>query len=344
MELLVIGSGVQAIQFWIVSLGVSEALAFWLTAVICVVSASLVTVGLMVVMWRYRKTLTRDRDIKLDRFTAPGIPGITLLNALRIPMPKFSFDLSGMKGIGTSLAIVGIAFVVAFTFVVASTDDTPVWPEAGAAYGLPNVHGISLEPDPENPADQNQTLQINLAAGVRLTTLTLNNLDLGKAGLTDCVTIQRTTNTTGWLFVDNWVMTGVSAPSLSMENIETGNLVLQAYTDGHAMDATIDSTISEININSSRGSGSFMAQDSVVDRVIIEMHGDATIGTLTMTDVDCSVGGFNLDYVKAGTITMDASSKFGDGDGIDLADFVVAASVKARTITDNLVDTPITVR
>ena len=344
MQVLAIGSGIQSIQNWIASLGVSEAMSFWLTAAICVAGASLVTVGLMVLMWKYRRTLTRDRDLKLARFTAPGIPGISLFNALRIPTPKFSFDLSGMKGIGTSLAIVGVAFVVAFTFVVASTDDTPVWPEAGAAYALPNVHGVSLEPDPENPADANQTLQINLAAGVRLTTLTLNNLDLGKAGLTDCVTIQRTTNTTGWLYVDSWVMTGVSAPSLSMENVETGNLVLQAYTDGHAMDATIDSTISEININSSRGAGQYIAQDSVVDRVIIEMHGDATIGTLIMTDVDCSVGGFNIDYVKAGAITMDATSKFGDGDGINLADFVVAASVKARTITDNLVDTPITVK
>jgi hypothetical protein len=63
-----------------------------------------------------------------------------------------------------------------------------------------------------------------------------------------------------------------------------------------------------------------------------------------MTNVACSVGGFNIDYVKAGSITMDNTSKFGDGDGINLSDFVVAASVKARTITNNLVDTPITVR
>ena len=344
MALLAIGSGVQAIQFWIVSLGVSEAMAFWLTAVVCVVSASLVTVGLMALMWKYRRALTRDRDLKLDRFAAPGIPGIALLNALRIPTPKFSFDLSGMKGVGTALGIVGVAFVVAFTFVIASTDDTPVWPEAGAAYALPNVHGVSLEPDPENPADANQTLQINLAAGVRLTTLTLNNLDLGKAGLTDCVTVQRTTNTTGWLYVDTWTMTGVSAPSLSMENVETGSLSLAARTDGHAMDATIDSTISEINIESSRGAGQYIAENSVVDRVIIQLAGDAIIGTLIMTDVDCSVGGWNIDYVKAGSITMDNTSEFGDGDGINLADFVLAASVKSRVITDNLVDTPITVK
>jgi len=344
MQVLAIGSGIQAIQNWIASLGVSEAMAFWLTAVICVAGASLATVGLMVLMWKYRRALTRDRDLKLARFTAPGIPGISLFNALRIPTPKFSFDLSGMKGVGTSLAIVVVAFVVAFTFVVASTDDTPVWPEAGAVYALPNVHGVSLEPDPENPADANQTLQINLAAGVRLTTLTLNNLDLGKAGLTDCVTIQRTTNTTGWLYVDTWTMTGVSAPSLSMENVETGSLSLAARTDGHAMDATIDSTISEINIESSRGAGQYIAENSVVDRVIIQMGGDAIIGTLIMTDVDCSVGGWNIDYVKAGSITMDNTSEFGDGDGINLADFVLSSTVKSRVITDNLVDTPITVK
>jgi hypothetical protein len=344
MQVLAIGGGVQSIQNWIVSLGVPEGAAFWLTAMVCVASASLVTVGLMVLMWKYRKSLTRDRDLRLDRFTAPGIPGIALLNALRIPTPKFSFDLSGMKGVGTALGIVGVAFVVAFTFVVASTDDTPVWPEAGAVYALPNVHGVSLEPDPENPADANQTLQINLAAGVRLTTLTLNNLDLGKAGLTDCVTVQRTTNTTGWLYVDTWTMTGVSAPSLSMENVETGSLSLAARTDGHAMDATIDSTISEINIESSRGAGQYIAENSVVDRVIIQLAGDAIIGTLIMTDVDCSVGGWNIDYVKAGSITMDNTSEFGDGDGINLADFVLSSTVKSRVITDNLVDTPITVK
>ena len=344
MQVLAIGNGVQTIQNWIISLGVPEGPAFWLTALICVVRASLVTVGLMAVMWKYRRGLLRDRDLKLDRFTAPGIPGIALLHALRIPTPKFSFDLSGMKGVGTALGIVGVAFVVAFTFVVASTDDTPVWPEAGAAYPLPNVHGVSLEPDPENPADANQTLQINLAAGVRLTTLTLNNLDLGKAGLTDCVTIQRTTNTTGWLYVDNWVMTGVSAPSLDFANVETAVLSLAAQTDGHAMDATIDSTISEQNIESSRGSGNFLAENSVVDRVIIQLGGDAIIGTMTMTDLDCSVGGWNIDYVKAGSISMDNTSKFGDGDGINTADYTMNSTVKARVITNNLVDTPITVR
>tara|TARA_R110002110_G_scaffold31559_5_gene110970 strand:+ start:193 stop:1227 length:1035 start_codon:yes stop_codon:yes gene_type:complete len=344
MQILAIGGAIQNLQNWMIALGIPELLAFILTAAVCVAGASILTVGLMVLIWRNRKALVRDRDLKLVRFGPPRLPGISLLNALRIPTPTFKVDLSGFRGIGMALGVVAVGFALAFTFVIAGTDDTPVWPEVGAAYPLPVVQGVKLEPSPENPADANQTLQINLAAGVRLNTLTLDNLDLGKAGLTDCITIQRTTNTTGWLYVDTWSMTGVSAPSLSMENVESASLLLSAQTDGHALDATIDSTITEMNIESSRGSGDFLAENSVVDRVIIEMHGDATIGVMAWSDLDCSVGGWNIDWVKAGVITMDNTSKFGDGDGIDLADFVVASTVKARTITDNLVDVPITVK
>jgi len=64
MQVLAIGSGIQSIQNWIASLGVSEAMAFWLTAAICVAGASLVTIGLMVLMWKYRRTLTRDRELE----------------------------------------------------------------------------------------------------------------------------------------------------------------------------------------------------------------------------------------------------------------------------------------
>ena len=136
MGLLSIGSGIQTIQGWIASLGVGESFAFYLTAVICVVTASVFSVGLMAVMWRYRRVLLRGRDLKLDRFTAPGFPAITLFNALRIPIPSVSFDLSGMKGVATSLGVVGVGFALAFSLVIVTTDDTPTWPEAGAVYAL----------------------------------------------------------------------------------------------------------------------------------------------------------------------------------------------------------------
>ena len=77
----------------------------------------------------------------------------------------------------------------------------------------------------------------------------------------------------------------------------------------------------------------------------------ATIGTLTVEDVHCSIstvttlttGSFDFQDMKVGHITM-SNARFGDGDGIDLADAVWASSVLAKSHTSNVVDTPIDVR
>ena len=267
----------------------------------------------------------------------PAMPGFSV--------PRVSFgSKSTLKIIFftvlVSLGAVGTGMYFTIKDVVHSSWD---WPKAGAEYSLPQTMGHKLEPYEDG--SESQTLKINLADGTRLSSLTLNNLDLGKAGLTDCIEITRAQgNSSGWLFVDNWTATGVTAPSADFGNAEIANLSLAAYVDGHTVEATIDSTISDLDIQSTRGSGVFTAENSVVDRVLIVLAGSAVIGTLAMTDVDCSVGGWNVDYVKAGSFTMDNTSKFGDGDGIDTADFVVNSTVKTRVMTDNLVDTPITVK
>jgi len=267
----------------------------------------------------------------------PAMPGFSV--------PRVSFgSRSTLKIIFftvlVSLAAVGTGMYFTIRDVVNASWD---WPQAGAEYNLPQTMGHKLEPYEDG--SESQTLKINLADGTRLSSLTLNNLDLGKANLTDCIEITRAQgNSSGWLYVDNWTATGVTAPSADFANSEIANLSLAAYVDGHTVEATIDSTISDLDIQSTRGSGTFIAENSVVDRVLIVMAGSAVIGTFAMTDVDCSVGGWNIDYVKSGHFTLDASSKFGDGDGIDLADFVVNSTVKTRVMVDNLVDTPITVK
>ena len=283
-------------------------------------------------------------SIPSARLPQIGLPYLKLLTAIRIPIPKM-IKVGGFRAALMSLLVVAGGFGASFALIINGTSDVPTWPEAGAQYPLPNINGERLAPDTETPMERSQTLKINLASGVRLESLTLNNLDLGKAGLTDCIEITRAQgNSSGWLYVDNWTATGVTAPSADFANAEIANLSLAAYVDGHTVEATIDSTITDLEISSTRGSGTFTAQNSVVDRVLIVLAGDAVIGTLAMTDVDCSVGGWNVDYVKAGSFTLDNTSKFGDGDGINTADFVVNATVKARVMTDNLVDTPITVK
>ena len=283
-------------------------------------------------------------NIPSARLPQIGLPYLKLLTAIRIPIPKM-IRVGGFRAALMSILVVAGGFGASFALIVNGTSDVPTWPEAGAQYTLPNINGERLAPDEASPMERSQTLKINLASGVRLESLILNNLDLGKAGLTDCIEITRAQgNSSGWRYVDNWTATGVTAPSADFANAEIANLSMAAYVDGHTVEATIDSTITDLEISSTRGSGAFTAQNSVVDRVLIVLAGDAVIGTLAMTDVDCSVGGWNVDYVKAGSFTLDNTSKFGDGDGINTADFVVNATVKTRVMTDNLVDTPITVK
>ena len=273
-----------------------------------------------------------DRKVPIPAMPGFSVPGISFGSKSTLKIIFFTVFVAA--------AAVGTGMYFTVRDVVHSSWD---WPKAGAEYSLPQTMGHKLEPYEDG--SESQTLKINLADGTRLSSLTLNNLDLGKTGLTDCIEITRAQgNSSGWLFVDNWTATGVTAPSADFGNAEIANLSLAAYVDGHTVEATIDSTISALDIQSTRGSGIFTAENSVVDRVLIVLAGSAVIGTLAMTDVDCSVGGWNVDYVKAGSFTMDNTSKFGDGDGIDTADFVVNSTVKTRSFTDNLVDTPITVK
>ena len=273
-----------------------------------------------------------NRKVPIPAMPGFSVPGISFGSKSTLKIIFFTVFVAA--------AAVGTGMYFTVRDVVHSSWD---WPKAGAEYSLPQTMGHKLEPYEDG--SESQTLKINLADGARLSSLTLNNLDLGKTGLSDCIEVTRAQgNSSGWLYVDNWTATGVTAPSADFANSEIANLSLAAYVDGHTVEATIDSTISDLDIQSTRGSGTFIAENSVVDRVLIVLAGSAVIGTLSMTDVDCSVGGWNVDYVKAGSFTMDNTSKFGDGDGIDTADFVVNSTVKTRSFTDNLVDTPITVK
>ena len=219
-------------------------------------------------------------SIPSARLPQIGLPYLKLLTAIRIPIPKM-IKVGGFRAALMSLLVVAGGFGASFALIINGTSDVPTWPEAGAQYALPNINGERLAPDTETPMERSQTLKINLASGVRLESLTLNNLDLGKAGLTDCIEITRAQgNSSGWLYVDNWTATGVTAPSADFANAEIANLSMAAYVDGHTVEATIDSTITDLEISSTRGSGTFTAQNSVVDRVLIVLGGDAVIGTL----------------------------------------------------------------
>ena len=288
----------------------------------------------------------RTFSIPSARLPKLNIPQFRLMSWLSVPIPK-ALQVGGAKMGLTSLVVVAIGFAGTIFMVVAGTNSEILWPEAGAEYDLPNVVGNPLPPDPETPAQVNQTLRINLADNVRLDKLHLKNLDLGKASLTNAFQINRSTGVTGAMVnVGVFTVTNSSAPSLDWANMEIGTLTMGAKTDGHTNSAVIDSTISNLVVDSDRGSGSYVAENSTVDRVIINLNGDngATIGEIIVDDVDASVGAWDWDYLKIGTLSIDSTNQFGKGTGINDPDFVVNDTVKSRSITDSLVDTPLKIQ
>ena len=288
----------------------------------------------------------RTFSIPSARLPKLNIPQFRFMSWLSVPIPK-ALQVGGAKMGLTSLVVVAIGFAGTIFMVVAGTSSEILWPEAGAEYNLPNVVGNPLPPDPETPAQVNQTLRINLADGVRLDKLWLKNLDLGKSGLSNSFEINRTTGVTGaFVNVGQFTITNSSAPTLDWANMEVGTLSLGAHVDGHTNNSVLNSTVSHLVIDSDRGSGSYVAENSTVDRVIINLNGDtgATIGEIIVDGVTSSVGAWDFDYLKVGTLSMDSSNKFGDGSGINSASAVFNDTIKSRSITDNLVDTPITVQ
>jgi len=270
------------------------------------------------------------------------LPQLKLLTAVRIPIPK-AFKVGGGRAALMSVLVVAGGFGASFALVINGTSDVPTWPEAGAVYALPDTNGQRLAPDESDPATRSQTLQINLGNGVRLDKLELSRLDLGKAGLTNSLAVTGVTGAqvnVGLITVRN-----SAAPTIDLANIETGCLTLAGNVDGHTLAATVDSTVPKLVIDSDRGAGTYTASDSTVDRVIINtVGGDATIGEILIDDVDASVGAWDWDFIKAGCIVFENTNQFGNGTGINSASAVFNSTVKARVITDNLVDTPISVK
>lgn len=270
------------------------------------------------------------------------LPQLKLLTAVRIPIPK-AFKVGGGRAALMSVLVVAGGFGASFALVINGTSNVPTWPEAGAVYTLPDTNGQRLAPDESDPATASQTLQINLGNGVRLDKLELSRLDLGKAGLTNSLYVTGVTGAqvnVGLITIRN-----STAPTLDWSRINTGCLTLAGNVDGHTLAATVDSTIPKLVIDSDRGAGTYIAADSTVDRVIINtVGGDATIGEILIDDVDASVGAWKWEGINAGCIVMENTNQFGNGTGINVASAVFNSTVKARVITDNLVDTPISVK
>ena len=279
--------------------------------------------------------ILKDRKLRL-----PALPSKPPM--LRVSLGNQSTGRAVVFSVVLASAVVATAIFFAVRDVASSHWD---WPDAGAEYHLPKKMGAKL-PKYEDGTDSH-TLQINLADGVRLDKLWLKNLDLGKSGLSESFTVNRTSGVTGAMVnVGQFTITNSSAPTLDWANMEVGSISLGAYVDGHTNAIQIDSTIPQIVIDSDRGAGTYVAENSVVDRIIISTNGDtgAYIGEIIVDGVTSSVGSWNFDYLRIGVLTMDNTNQFGDGSGINSASAVFNSSIKSRSITDSLVDKPLRIQ
>ena len=348
--MLSVGTWIRTLAGWLTeSTGTPEGVSVWLAMLAIALGGALITVALMALGWRYKALIVRNRSVRFARIFMPYIPRIGFLSALRIPMPKFRFNLSGWRGLATSTGVVGVGFVVALTTVIASTDTTPIFPEAGASYELPKVFGTPLEPDIETPEQASQTLQLNLSNASRLDKLSFENMSLGKAGLDKCIDITyATTGVSGTAFLNTGKlsMLNVSAPTFQTTGSQISQLNIAGKVDGHTYSPTISSSVPEITVNSDRGAGTFTAKDSTVDRIVIKLDGTAgpVVGEVEFKNVHCSIGQVSLSNIKAGEMIQDAASKFGAGTGIDSASYVISSTTEIRSGVSNLVDTPISVK
>ena len=343
-----IGTLISSIAAWITATtGSPEGVSVWLSMLAIAVAGGLITTAVTALGWRYKALIVRNRQVRFARILVPYIPRIGFLSALRIPTPKFRFNLSGWRGLATSTGIVGVGFAVALPTVIASTDSTPIWPSAGSSYQLPSTFGVPLEPDVETPEEASQTLQLNLGDASRIDKLLFENMSLGKTGLTKCVDIIYATTavkTTAYLTTGKLSLTNVSSPTFLTTGSHISSLNIAGKVDGHTYGPTVISSTSDITVNSDRGAGTFTAKDSKVDRIVISLSGSPIVGEVEFKNVHCSVGQISISNVKAGEFTQDATSMFGDGTGINSASYVISPGVSIKSGTSNLVDTPITVK
>ena len=247
----------------------------------------------------------------------------------------------GTIGIGVGLIVTTIAILSA----VSGLSAAPTWPSP-ALYNASLVqpdHSVQVGQDwdqfftDQTPAEvrklQTMTLQLNMS-GARAGDITIDGLNIGKAsGLSDAIQLIGASGK--WLECDEIIISNVVATALSLENSEIYELVLtNNIADGLSVSPTLDNAVLDIVVQSTRGAVSVPAvSNGDYDRIILStITASSQCRTLTLSNIKAFGAGINIDYVKAGKLTIQ-SSVIGSGSGINSADFVITATTKIQSLS-----------
>ena len=104
---------------------------------------------------------------------------------------------------------------------------------------------------------------------------------------------------------------------------------------------TQDSSIPSIEIGSDYGSSSYEAEGRV-DKLLITLLGDAIIKNVSITG-KCSTGPVDIDYVKAGQLSL-TNVRIGDDGDITSVAVDIDSTTKVYSLSDSFTDQPIIVK
>jgi hypothetical protein len=261
-------------------------------------------------------------------------------------------SLRGLRVVGGvwRVSTIGFAFglivtTIAILSAVSGLNAAPTWPSPAlynAALVQPD-HNVQVGQDwdqfftDQTPAEvrklQTMTLQLNMS-GARAGDITIDGLNIGKAsGLSDAIQLIGASGK--WLECDEIIISNVVATALSLENSEIYELVLtNNIADGLSVSPTLDNAVLDIVVQSTRGAVSVPAvSNGDYDRIILStITASSQCRTLTLSNIKAFGAGINIDYVKAGKMTIQ-SSVIGSGSGINSADFVITATTKIQSLS-----------
>jgi len=278
------------------------------------------------------------------------LPGFDWLNSVRLPLPGGLY-LGGGKLLFGSFGMVVVGFLASTVLLIQSGDEDITYPTAGAVYTVPSRTGQPLLGYPEMgeiSADRNQTLQINIPGGARITEMKFEDISLGKAGLTNSIEVSGLG--VQKIVVDDFRITNSSFPTMTITGatrIHTITISAGVEVAGHTFTPTLSTTDTvDISIGSARGAGDYSASDMIVDRILIKVlggTGDVVIDNLIFDNVHANIGTALFEIMDIGELFM-STTQIGDDADINSADFIIGDTVKYRHMSDGTVEKPIKVQ
>ena len=285
-------------------------------------------------------------------FSIPSlkIPSLARLGGMRIPLPNGLY-LGGGKLIGIGFGTVVIGFVASTFILMESGTPDIAYPQAGAVYTVPSRIGepvLGYRDMGEISSDVNQTLQINIPGGTRISDMVFSDVSLGKTGLANAIEVSGTASQK--IVIDDLRITNSSFPTMQVSGLtrmHTITISSGVEVAGHTFLATLSTTdVVDVSVGSLRGAGDYVAKDMIVDRILIKLtggSGDAIIDNLTFDNVNANIGKAVIENVDVGEFFMQ-DVQIGDDADINSADFIIDNTVKYRSMSDGTIEKPIKVQ